>query len=39
MCFDIFMQSAEKRQVGFMSFVKESSLNPVLRAAFGEREA
>lgn len=36
MCLGIFIKSAEERQVGFMSFGKEASLNPILRGALGE---
>lgn len=36
MCSGIFIKSAELRQVGFMSFGKEASSNPVLRGALRE---
>lgn len=36
MCLGIFIKSAEERQVGFMSFGKEASLNPILRGVLGE---
>lgn len=37
MCSDIFfIKPAEKSQVGFISFGKEASSNPVLREALGE---
>lgn len=36
MCSDIFITSAEKRQVGVLSFAKEAISNPVLRGALGE---
>lgn len=38
MCLGIFIKSAEERQVGFMSFGKEASLNPILRGALGSGE-